>query len=60
MYSTVDAMKQKKMTFGNNIRSQGSSSRLKSTINNSPPTFERINVTNEFLQGLLIHFRRQQ
>ena len=42
------------------IENQGSLSRLKPIINEYSPKFERINVTNELLHRLLIHFRQQQ
>jgi hypothetical protein len=52
MYPTVGAIKI--------VENKGFSSRLKPKINESSPKFERINVTNELLQRLLIHFRQQQ
>ena len=52
MHSTVGAIE--------TVRNKESLSRLKSTINESSTKFERINVTNELLQRLLIHFRQQQ
>lgn len=52
MYPTVGAK--------NTSESKESLTRFKSINNESQTKFERIYLTNEFLQQLLIHFKQQK
>ncbi len=62
---TVDAIKpcplkkQMKMIHENKVTKE-SLSRLTPTIDDFTPKFERIHITNDLLQCLLLHFRQQQ
>jgi hypothetical protein len=68
IHRTVDTIKpcplkkQMKMIHENKVTKEDeqSFSRLKPTIDDFTPKFERIHITNDLLQCLLLHFRQQQ
>ncbi|CAF3265400.1 unnamed protein product [Rotaria sp. Silwood2] len=53
-------IKPMKISYEKNVKQEEFLFQVKSHMNNSLPKFERVNVTNELLQCLLIHFRQQQ
>ncbi|CAF3795537.1 unnamed protein product [Rotaria sp. Silwood1] len=53
-------MKPRKLIYENNVHREDFLFQIKPYMNNSSTKFERVNVTNDLLQRILIHFRQQQ